>query len=245
MNSYRKLSAEFYDIDKPVPPPEVLDFYRSYARQSNGVILEPMCGSGRFLLPLLAEGHLIEGVDASADMARACRERGVQLGLQPTVHEQFVQLLDLPTRYGLVIIPDRSICLLTEPSDTRAALARLQKHMEPGAVLVLEVERLVAFVPGPWDGRWVDRPDGARIAISWLNRYDAANQTVQSIHRYELFRNGRLLETEWEELGVRMYEPAEFLSLLEVSGFVDIRRLDNGGKTGVGDSAMVFECRRP
>ena len=90
VNSYRKLSTEFYDIDKPAPPPEALDFYRNYALQSSGRILEPMCGWGRFLLSLLAEGYAVEGVDASPDMARACRERGAQRGLDPTVYEQFL-----------------------------------------------------------------------------------------------------------------------------------------------------------
>ena len=71
MNSYRKLCTEFYDLDKPAPPPEALALYRTYARQASGCILEAMCGSGRFLLPLLAEGYAVEGVDTSPNMIRA------------------------------------------------------------------------------------------------------------------------------------------------------------------------------
>ena len=50
MNSYRRLCTEFYDIDKPRPPDEAFAFYRGRAEQVKGPILEPMCGSGRFLL---------------------------------------------------------------------------------------------------------------------------------------------------------------------------------------------------
>jgi hypothetical protein len=118
--------------------------------------------------------------------------------------------------------------------------------MEPGAYLVVEVERLVPFEPAPWDGRWVERPaDGARIVFSWLSRYEAANRTVHSLHRYELFREGRLLETEWEELSVRMYEPAEFGTLLRETGFANIRQLDKAARSPFDDDAIVFECRRP
>jgi hypothetical protein len=65
------------------------------------------------------------------------------------------------------------------------------------------------------------------------------------VHRYELIRDGQLLETEWEELNVRMYEPAEFHALLADSGFTDIRQLDAAGQSAPGDHAMIFDCRRP
>ena len=48
-----------------MPPKDAYDFYLSYAKEANGPILEPMCGTGRFLLPLLAAGFKIEGFDAS------------------------------------------------------------------------------------------------------------------------------------------------------------------------------------
>ena len=244
MNSYRKLCTEFYDLDKPAPPPEALALYRSYASQASGCILEPMCGSGRFLLPLLAEGYAIEGVDASPDMIRACREHGARRGLRPTVYEQLLEELDLPHRYGLVFIPAGSFGLLTDVPRASTALARIHAHMEADALLVVEVERPVPFTSERWRGRWVERPgDGARIAISQLTRYDEARSVLESIHRYELFRDGQLLETEWEELNVRLYEPAEFRTLLAGSGFVDVRQLDDAGPGE--DGAMLFECRRP
>jgi SAM-dependent methyltransferase len=246
MNSYRRLCTEFYDLDKPAPPPEALDFYREYARQARGRIIEPMCGSGRFLLPLLAEGYAVEGVDASPDMIRACRANGARRGLQPIVYEQFLEKLDLPHRYGLVFIPAGSFCLLTDPPAARAALARLLAHMEPDARLVVEVERLVPFTPEPWRGGWVERPDdGARIVISQLTRYDEARRVLESVHKYELVHNGQLLETEWEELNVRLYEPAEFGTLLADNGFMDIRHLYEAGPTVADNDAMLFQCRRP
>ena len=244
MSSYRKLCTEFYDLDKPGPPPEALAFYRAYAQRASGSILEPMCGSGRFLLPLLAEGHPVEGVDASPDMIRACREHGARRGLDPIVHEQWVESLDLPQRYALVYIPAGSFCLLTDASRVRTALARLHAHMKADAPLVVEVERRVPFAPEPWRGRWVERPaDGARIVISQLTRFDEARSVLESIHRYERFRDGQLLETEWEELNVRVYEPAEFGTLLADGGFVDVRQLDDAGRSE--DGTMLFECRRP
>jgi hypothetical protein len=49
-----------------------------------------MCGSGRFLLPLLEHGFSIDGVDASDDMLQACRVNGERRGLTPNLYKQFL-----------------------------------------------------------------------------------------------------------------------------------------------------------
>jgi hypothetical protein len=61
MRGYGKLSTEFYALDKPTAPPDAFDFYERYAREARGHIHEPMCGTGRFLLPLQAQGLDISG----------------------------------------------------------------------------------------------------------------------------------------------------------------------------------------
>ena len=52
--------------------------------RAHGPVLEVMCGSGRFLVPLAAAGIDIDGIDASEDMlaacARKCAEHGVTAG---------------------------------------------------------------------------------------------------------------------------------------------------------------------
>ncbi len=55
-----------YDLDKPVVPTDALSFYMVYAKKSAGPVLEPMCGTGRYLLPLSESGIAIDGFDNSA-----------------------------------------------------------------------------------------------------------------------------------------------------------------------------------
>lgn len=52
IDTYRDLCTQVYDLSKPEPPEEAYTFYRVYASNAKGPILEPMCGTGRFLLPL-------------------------------------------------------------------------------------------------------------------------------------------------------------------------------------------------
>jgi hypothetical protein len=56
LDTYVNLCTQVYDISKPVPPKDKYAFYLSYVVSANGRILEPMCGTGRFLLPLVVEG---------------------------------------------------------------------------------------------------------------------------------------------------------------------------------------------
>ena len=248
MNSYRRLCTEFYDIDKPKPPDEAYAFYRARAERASGPILEPMCGSGRFLLPLLAEGFDIDGVDASADMLGACRRKAEARGLAARLYEQFLHELDVPRRYRLAMIPGGSFGLVTDLAQARESLRRLHVHMDPGATLVMAIERWMPEQPedGAWRGRWVERADGARIVISQLTRFDASERISHSVHRYELIKDGQLLETEWEDLDLRLYETGEFSALLDAAGFSAIQM--HGGydlkSLEPADDTVIYECRR-
>ena len=248
MNSYRKLCTEFYDIDKPNAPANAFAFYRAYVQKAGGPILEPMCGSGRFLLPLLEQGFSVDGADASADMLAACPAKAEQRGLEPFLARQFLHELDMQRQYALAFIPAGSFCLLTDPHQIRTSLERLHAHLLPGATLVMEIERLVKPPQDePWGGRWVNRPDGGKLVISWLGRYDAAARVSHYLHRYEAIKDGQLLETEWEELDLRLYEIDELRALLESVGFTAFRALQLYGDNPPADTddGIAVECRKP
>jgi SAM-dependent methyltransferase len=68
MNTYQTLCTQFYDIDKPDAPADALKFYMDYADKADGRIFEPMCGTGRFLIPMLQKGFDIVGSDGSPHM---------------------------------------------------------------------------------------------------------------------------------------------------------------------------------
>lgn len=49
-NHYGSLCTEMYEALHPAAPEDELGFYLSYARRGQR-IFEPLCGSGRFLVP--------------------------------------------------------------------------------------------------------------------------------------------------------------------------------------------------
>ncbi len=76
-NTYGSLSTEAYDIIYAEPPPDALEFFLRHLESADEPVLEPMCGSGRFLIPFLEHGIDIDGVDVSRHMLRKCFQRCV------------------------------------------------------------------------------------------------------------------------------------------------------------------------
>lgn len=255
MSTYGNLCTEFYDIDKPEPPPDAFDFYLAEAERAQGAILEPMCGSGRFLLPLLARGFDIEGSDASSHMLDACRAHAQRQGLEPTLKEQALDSLASDRRFGLIFIPSGSFCLITNEAAALAGLVRVRELLEPNGRFIVEVERRdrsrYSELSGTWGGRWVTRPDGAKIVINWLSQYVAPTGISSSLHRYDLLKDGRLLAQEFEDFELKLYEPSEFRGLLERAGFTQIQVLTPYSLAPVDDhtpaedaDGMIFVCSR-
>ncbi|HEY1533319.1 MAG TPA: class I SAM-dependent methyltransferase, partial [Polyangiaceae bacterium] len=203
----------------------------------------------RFLAPLVAQGVLIDGADASLHMLRACERRCQARALTTSLYQQLAHRLDLPHRYDLVIVPSGSFSLLIDANHARECLRRLFEHLLPGGRVVMEVEQYTGQLTGsgPWGGRWVDRPDGARILCSWLSRFNAAERISYGMGRYELIQNGRLLDTELEEFNLRFYEQDEFRSMLDAAGFANVQAHKAYGPDlpDSVDETLVFEAVRP
>ncbi len=249
MSQYGKLSSEFYELDKPTAPPDAFDFYEAFAREARGPIHEPMCGSGRFLLPLLAQGLDISGSDTSPCMLDACRKRAHELGVTPSLTLQPLQALTCERAPSLIFIPSGSFGLLLDDASVKNALARVHELLAGGGTFLVEAERLLQNPPdssGVWGGRWVERPDGAKLLLSWLSQYSGSANVTNSMHRYELVNDGQVLALEYDHFRVRSYESDEFRSLLERAGFVDIEGWKPYERTAAdpSDEAIVFRAKK-
>ena len=76
-NYYGSLCTEMYEILHESAPGDELNFYLSYAEKGMS-ILEPLCGSGRFLIPFLESGFEICGLDLSEEMLAKLKKKAPQ-----------------------------------------------------------------------------------------------------------------------------------------------------------------------
>ncbi len=223
MSSYGSLCTEFYDLDKPNPPRDALEFYTLKARAAGGRVLEPMCGSGRFLVPMVQAGLLIDGTDFSQPMIAACQRRLAFSGVEAELFEQSLEALSLPYTYSLAFIPSGSIGLLPTDQALLAALTRLRKHMQPGATLLLEFAEpddepdtpsYIELAP-----RAVQASDGTVITYSCsAQRLETSGSTLFR-GRYTKTNGDRVIGTEDEDLTLRSFSTTQLTDLLQRSGF--------------------------
>ena len=246
LDTYLNLCTEVYDLSKPNPPEDAYAFYRNYVMNANGPILEPMCGTGRFLLPLIKEGFDVHGFDASEHMLETLHTKAGAKNLNPIVWKGFIENLKRPEKYKLIFIPSGSFCLIIDPETVKSALRTFYEHLSDDGVLLFEGETQKA-VPqlDVWMGSVWHKSNGQMIMLSQLATLKG--KICNSIGKYELVHNNSIVHTEVEELKIRIYDPNELTEILNSCGFKNIRMIKTFDSTAVPDKhdeSIVYECKK-
>lgn len=223
---YRTLCTEYYELDKPTAPEDALKCYLQYAKEAKGPILEPMCGTGRFLIPLLEQGYSVTGFDYSFHMLELCRKKCKERILTANLFEDTFETFSPPEKYGLIFIPSGSFCLLTTPLQISQALKLVSSWLTLEGKFVFEIETLKAIdaPQGVWKGSWINKPDGSQIVINTLSRFDEVSSIQTVLCRYELWEQNAISRTEVEDFRLRLYKPGEIEQLLKQQGLKVIGR---------------------
>jgi len=205
-----------------------------------------MCGTGRFLLPLLAEGFDIEGFDASEHMLNALHAKAKKM--QPKVWKGFVEDLNKSDRYDLIFIPSGSFGLITDLDAAKSALKIFHKHLSDNGVLVFEAETLKAASTqvGIWRGSVVKKNEKQMIIGSFLALPFLDNIST-FIAKYELVEDNRIIQAEAEEYKIRFYDPQTMLDMLKEAGFNNfnlVKAFDRSRSPEADDEVIVYECRK-
>lgn len=245
---YQALCTEYYELDKPNAPEDAFQCYLKYAENAHGPILEPMCGTGRFLIPLLERGYSVTGFDYSPHMLAICRKKCQERGLPAHVMEATFETFSLPDTYSLIFIPSSSFCLLTTCEQAIQALQFISNHLKSGGKFVFEIETLkaVSESQGIWKGKWVTKSDGSKIVINTLAQFDAISRIETVLCRYELWEENVISRIEVENFCLKLYEPLEMELLLKQCGLEIIGKWQAEPYTHIEasdtDAVILYEC---
>lgn len=221
---YSKLSSEVYDIDKYIGLSfGDVEYYRDRVAKCQGEILEPGVGTGRILIPLLEEGMNVEGFDVSEEMLSICRRNCENRGLHPNLFRGKMESFSLDKSYEAIIVPTGTFLLLHKREDSIRALRNFYDHLSNGGKLILDISPQANIVLNTVSTRTWETTNGDVITLeSKVVEVDYINQYTISHHRYDKWRNGKLLQTELERFPLRWYGVEEFKMLLEQVGFEEI-----------------------
>jgi SAM-dependent methyltransferase len=176
--------ARFYDREYARFDSD-LDFYREFAVQANGPILELGCGTGRVLRALEDSGLPLTGIDSSPAMLAIARQRlNTSTRL---VHCDMTEVSTHPDvagrRYWMAFSAINTFLHLETEPEQRRTLVALRETVVEGGLLLLDL-----MVPDPGylselDGRlmlefsWSD--DVGNRLDKWVSRtHDLASQII-------------------------------------------------------------------
>jgi SAM-dependent methyltransferase len=222
---YRQF-AEFYDLEYASFDAD-LDFYRTFALQANGPVLELGCGTGRVLLALEELGLPLTGIDSSPAMLEIAR--GVLRESTTLVHCDVVHLgehANLPGKpYWMAFSAINSFLHLPSVDDQIAALQAIRSVMVTGGILLLDL-----MVPEPHylaslDGRVqvelaTTLPDGRRLDKLVSRTHDLAEQTIHTTVYFDVLdqASGQLMRVA-DSYATRYIQRFELEHLLDRAGW--------------------------
>jgi SAM-dependent methyltransferase len=238
--------------------PEI-EFFRPIV-EAGQPALDAACGTGRLLVPWVAAGLDVDGVDASADMIAGCREAARRFGRNPALYVQPLHRLDLPRRYGAIVVCGGFGLGATREQDLEG-LRRMYAHLRPGGVLALDyevgefdAERLRTWQPKEVDDsppEPADRrlgSDGSEYALR--HRTVAVDVVARRLSR-ELqawqWSDGELVAHETHHLVTNIYSSSEITGALGAAGFDDVRVVGgyHGGPPAGDERFLVYIAHRP
>lgn len=250
LKTYKELCTQFYDLELNNHPntTKTLNFFMDYAINANGPILEPMCGTGRFLIPMLEKRLDIQGFDASPQMLNALKEKYAQISSKkPPVWEQFVEEFENKKLYNLIFVPFGSWGLITDIENSKKSLQKMYSHLAPGGKFVIEIET-VSSLEKPYDiwrscSHAID--DKSKITLYTIGSYNSQTQIFSSICRYEYFKEDKLEATENERFEQYLYHFDEMDKLLQNAGFAKINKYCDYSKSLAkkpNTPIIIYEC---
>jgi hypothetical protein len=221
------LRAWFDEAIAPRADPVEVAWYETRLPREAGVLLQPLAGHGRLLIPLVEAGFALHGVDSSAACLARCRERLDAAGRAAELFRQDVCSLNLPFRYAAAFFAAGTFQRLSGRRRALDALLRIRAHLiDPGLLLLqLFVPEEAAHPPGAAVVEWrmLPLPDGSHIARRSETLIDVAARRSEVRSRFERRRRARVTAREDEVREMTWYTEAEAVELVADAGYRDVR----------------------
>ena len=223
-NYYGSLCSDMYEILHKQAPQDELNFYLSYAEKGKK-ILEPLCGSGRFLIPFLERGFDIYGIDLSKEML----DKLIQKAPNAQIIHSDIANYTVQENFDYIFIPSGSISLFTDMSMCKSILQKMKNLLTVGGKFVFAVDTVF----GRHDDNMykvcasVKTKEGYELILKMKNRYDEDSQTQFSPSVYELYNGTELLKSENMDFQTHLYRYGEMEEYLRKCGFKSIVTYSN------------------
>src|SRR5438105_5368700 len=199
---------------------------QSYGNGTVRSVLDLGCGTGNHVLPLAEKGYKLVGVDRSARMLDAARQKlsNQRLSGQTVFYEGDIRSFRVEQSFDASLMMFAVLGYQLENRDVLAALRTARRHVESGGILIFDVWYGPAVLrEGPSDRVKLIATEEGQILRLASGQVDVQHQLCKV--SYHLWRmEGDRLRGETEETHLmRFFFPLELNLFLECSGFAPIR----------------------
>ncbi len=242
-NYYGSLCTEMYEILHKEAPQDELEFYLSYAEKGMS-IFEPLCGSGRFLVPFLERGYDICGMDLSTEMLAKLKEKAPDA----RVVQGDVLEYEPEKKFDYIFISSGSVSLFTDMQLCRKILLKMKRLLRKGGKFVFAVDTVEDRCPDDAEYRTsvsVKTKDGFTLILKGKNYYDETTNTQYAPSIYELYDGTTLLQQERMDFQTHLYELGEIEPYLKDIGFSQVHVYSSYDKViaeNNGTDMFLYEC---
>lgn len=242
-NYYGSLCTEMYEILHAQAPQDELNFYLSYA-ESGMKILEPLCGSGRFLIPFRKRGFDISGMDLSEEILDKLKKKSPDAKVIQADITQYTT----PEKYDYIFIPSGSVSLFTDMEMCKSILRKMKELLAPDGKFVFAIDTVFDRCEEDSDykvGVSVKTKEGYDLVLKGKNHYDEKSQTQFSPSIYELYDGDTLLQSETMDFQTHLYRYGEMDEYLKECGFINVAVYSGYQKEPAVDDKcemFIYEC---
>lgn len=207
-------------------------------------IVDLGCGDGRIAVALAVRGHHVTGLDTSASMLAAARDRCAQFGAAVDLVEADVRTThQRVTGVDVAVSWYSSFGYFDDTADDVAALESARAALAPGGLLLLDLQhrdRVAAIHAESSPQRlYEERSDGIVLRELWFDPVRGrAGEHVRHL------RAGGTAESR--EFSLRVYSATEIVALCAAAGLTTEAVYGGPGPTSFGVSTrLLVVARRP
>jgi len=240
-SSYSSLVARFYDkfLEENT---EDIEFMKSYITTNSNSILELASGTGRLLIPLLESGYNVDGLDNSKEMLDIARNKITKLNRNSTLFNENMTDFKLANKYDFTFIGCGSFMVVDYENGLKT-LNCIKQHLTQNGELLIDL-----FIP--WDDIQKSKCNTMELVrdVS-INKerclvyesfsVDIHEQRKYGKYKYEYYNDGKLVESEINELNLRWYYEDEIINILKEIGFSEIEILRKEKSYTKNDSFII------
>ncbi len=242
-----------YDHFRPLNENE-FDWYKNFARQAGGPILELACGTGR-LLSILAElGYDVTGIDLSSQMLKIAK---TNIGKLPAELKNKITLVngditdfDFDRQFGLIYIADNSFRELCTKEAQVSCLKAVYHHLAPKGLFLLTVMRFdfSSFVNCkkeiPWSNAIADPVSGTKVSRKVEFKLSENKKLLNGLYTYKIFDAQGIEHLEECPFVSPILHEADYQALFAETGFKADLFYDYKDQKDIVGKIMCFVCSK-